>query len=147
MTIRNEDGSLQCICHEHKPVCDCFVDPQYKRKPLSGFWRWFANVAVTLAVLFMVLAIVSKAKGADLKIPLPRHAPTQESITLAPVVIPAEPKPAKVPFYCKPFLKIERSCAGVKMAAEVMGVVKAKALAIRCGATPEEITQAEACLK
>lgn len=23
MTVRNADGSLACICHEHKPVCDC----------------------------------------------------------------------------------------------------------------------------
>ena len=26
MTVRNPDGSLTCICHEHRPVCDCAAD-------------------------------------------------------------------------------------------------------------------------
>lgn len=25
MTLLNPDGSVQCICHEHKPVCDCLA--------------------------------------------------------------------------------------------------------------------------
>ena len=27
MTLHNPDGSLTCICHEHRPVCDCAADP------------------------------------------------------------------------------------------------------------------------
>lgn len=139
--------NCHCRLYAHAQACYERCDDyrlNWKRPPLRGFARWFANVVVTLVVLLMVLAIATKARGANLPVPplLPRHAPTVE---LPPVVV-EPPKPAKIPLYCKPLMKVERSCTGVRLTVEMLGRDRAKALAIRCGATPEELAQAEACL-
>jgi len=50
-----------------------------------------------------------------------------------------------VPFYCKPLMKFERSCTGVKAAALAMGRDRAQSLARKCGATEFELQQARDC--
>jgi len=32
MVVRNDDGSLACICHEHNPVCRCVEQDPERRK-------------------------------------------------------------------------------------------------------------------
>jgi hypothetical protein len=55
--------------------------------------------------------------------------------------------PKKPPIYCAVLKKFERNCAGVKAATRLFGRARAEMLAIRCGATPEEIQEALTCLR
>jgi hypothetical protein len=161
-----EHGRYPDGCDWHKPpgcTCKTFAQAQgcyemcyqdqFLDRPrrFKGFARWLANVIVALFILLIVLSIVTKAaNGANLPVPAPlpkaRINPNPEPHALPPVVIDAAPV-KRSPWYCKPLLKFERSCVGVKAAAATLGATRAKALAIRCGATAEDIAQAEACLK
>jgi hypothetical protein len=57
--IRNEDGSLACICCEHRAMCDCVEDPAPRRYMstsaqialgvLLGLFAFFLFIAATAA--------------------------------------------------------------------------------------------------
>lgn len=65
MTIYNTDGSLACICHDHRPECNCtgtfppdghpLYDPPYmRRKPQSiigAIWGWAIIAIIVIAWL------------------------------------------------------------------------------------------------
>jgi hypothetical protein len=119
----HKPSGCTCRFYAQAQSCENRCDLYEAERKSSGFARWIVNVSVSLFVLLIVLAIVSKARGADLV------------------------APPSVPFYCKPLLKFERSCVGVKAAALTFGKSRARALALRCGATQEEIQYAESCFE
>lgn len=117
--------------------------------------RAMRRILALLFVCFMIALtmsiLTSRARGAELPIPAPlpkaRINPNPEPHALPPVVVAPTPAPErKLPLYCKALMKFERSCAGVRAATAVFGVRHLRWLGERC-ATPEEVLQAEACLK
>jgi hypothetical protein len=137
-----------CTCRFYAQAqgCENRCDDSLWEVRESGLMKYLFNVIVAILVVVFGLVVINKAFGTELSpIPflqsaqLPRVAPVER----APVAVAAP----SVPFYCKPLLRFERSCVGVKAAAVTFGKSRARALALRCGATPEEIQHAESCFE
>jgi hypothetical protein len=62
MTIHNPDGSLACICHEHRPVCGCVSSPCPVPAPLPGRRGWIV-VALFVLVAFALAGHAMAMRG------------------------------------------------------------------------------------
>lgn len=70
MTVRNPDGSLACICHEHRPACDCASDLTDSQRAflrlhvtrLVDRWQWHFRGAMIRAHAGALRATISSAE-------------------------------------------------------------------------------------
>lgn len=108
------------------PGCVCDDDPEnyhgrpkFEGRPLyQTLLLWAFTVAV---MVYLIWPVKAHALGAG--------------------------KTAPAAWYCKPLMKFERSCTGVKAAAATLGKANALSLAKRCGASDSDLADARRCFE